>query len=190
MISAIHPDLIIQAASGPIVFAHGVGYDILLSARALSSLCEGKIVYTKQMWSESSGPCLYGFPDEEERNAFCLFTSVPGVGPSTGMLIVNSMTPEEAYMNIDAENVEAFTAIKGIGPKTAKQIIISLKKEIGLYDKELAKKHSSIISAVTRLGYKKTDAMVALSKIAGISGMSEEDGIRALLRELQSDKKQ
>lgn len=188
MIAAIHPDMITVTSNGTIVFAHGIGYSIHLSERASSSLKTGNIIFTRQTWSDSTGPALYGFLSEDEVRVFNMLLSAPGIGPSAGMAVVNNMSPSEVYMNIDQENVESFTAIKGIGPKTAKQLILSLKKEIGSYDKELAERHSALIGAATRLGFKKTEAIAALSRISGISSHSEEEGVKELIKELQKNK--
>ncbi|MCQ2335368.1 MAG: Holliday junction branch migration protein RuvA, partial [Paludibacteraceae bacterium] len=65
-----------------------------------------------------------------ERELFEALTSVSGIGPNTGRMIMSGYTAVEIRQIIATGNVKAMSSIKGIGPKTAQLIIVTLKDKV------------------------------------------------------------
>jgi len=70
---------------------------------------------------------LFGFATEAEKQMFQYLISVNGVGPSTAMVVLSYLPPEELKSAIVREDAAALQAVKGIGGKTALRLILELK---------------------------------------------------------------
>lgn len=110
---------------------YGIGYLINISLSTYTFL-QGKdeaLVYIYEAIREDSHT-LYGFFDKHEREIFVHLISVSGVGPSTGRMILSSLSSQEVESVIASENATALQTVKGIGAKTAQRIILDLKDKI------------------------------------------------------------
>ena len=58
---------------------------------------------------------LYGFFKIEERKVFRLLISVSGVGASTGMMILSSLSSSEINQAISSEDINKLKSIKELG---------------------------------------------------------------------------
>ena len=73
---------------------------------------------------------LYGFMDLSERQIFRLLTSVSGIGPATGRLILSTFTAGDLVSIIASGDDRSLQSVKGIGSKTAKRAILDLKDKV------------------------------------------------------------
>lgn len=114
-----------------VVECGGVGYRVNISLNAYSKI--GKLenikIFTHLIVREDA-QILYGFYSKQERELFLKLISVNGVGPSSAMVMLSSMEPEEIVMAIENADAKKLQSIKGIGAKTAQRIIIDLKDKI------------------------------------------------------------
>lgn len=109
----------------------GVGYHIhipLSTFTAIQSL-EKATLYTHFHVTEDAHT-LYGFATQTERNLFVQLISVTGVGPTSALLLLSSMTVDEIRSAIIGEQAHVLQRAKGIGPKASKQIILDLKNKL------------------------------------------------------------
>ena len=60
--------------------------------------------------------------------------SINGVGPSTGIMILSSISADEFNKAIISSDVNKIKSVKGIGLKTAERIILELKDKISIDD--------------------------------------------------------
>lgn len=110
---------------------NGIGYHVNISLTTYSqvkSLESGK-VYTHFHVKEDSHT-LYGFFDASERKRFRQLISISGVGPSTGLMVLSSLSAEEIHSAIVNSDVKTISSVKGIGQKTAQRIILELKDKM------------------------------------------------------------
>ena len=109
----------------------GVGFYVNISLNTYTALQGQKEfkIYIHEAIREDAH-VLYGFADKHEREIFQHLISVSGVGPSTGRMILSSLSSEEVEAVIASENADALQKVKGIGAKTAQRIIIDLKDKI------------------------------------------------------------
>ncbi len=144
-----------------IIEVNGIGYDINISLRTYSKLKDESevFVYTHLNVKEDSHT-LYGFNSESERNTFLSLLSINGVGPSTAIMILSSLSANELK--------------KAIGLKTAERIILELKDKVTFDDIDQDKFYDHIDNTI------KDEALSALSSL-GISKNIVEKHINDIL---------
>ncbi|WP_185862928.1 Holliday junction branch migration protein RuvA [Blattabacterium cuenoti] len=139
MITHLRGKLIEKNQSYLIIDCNGVGYSLHISSYTYSSLLEeeGKeiFIYT-YLFIKDNQHILYGFFDKIERKIFSHLISVNGIGPSSAITILSSLTPYKIEESISKEDIEVFNHVKGIGRKTAHRIIIELKDKISTIPKK------------------------------------------------------
>jgi Holliday junction DNA helicase RuvA len=194
MISYLSGKLNLITPTYIVMDVNGVGYEVNISLYThlkIKDLNECKILTYLNIREDAH--VLYGFFDEAERNLFRHLISVNGIGPSTGRMILSSLTPSEIQQAISAGNVAALTAIKGVGPKSAQRLILELQDKLrretiiaqsegpGLGNKN----RQEAISALTMLGFNKLPAEKEVDKqLRSNPTQSLEDLIKLALRNL------
>ncbi|RKD91921.1 Holliday junction branch migration protein RuvA [Mangrovibacterium diazotrophicum] len=177
-----------------VIEAGSIGYFIHISLNTYSAI-NGKqsvILYLHQVVREDAH-LLYGFADQAERELFRLLISVNGIGSSTALMMLSSLTPDEIKRAILEENVNLLKSIKGIGAKTAQRVIIDLKDKIGkqpVSDQILMTGADNTIrdealSALVMLGFARKSVEKELDKILKTNpGITVEQMIKAALKSL------
>lgn len=173
----------------------GVGYVLMISLSTFSKLPEsGKCkVYTEQLFVRDDLPRMYGFSDKTERQLFRLLTSVSGVGGTSAILMLSSLSPHDIEQAINTGNVATLRSVKGIGEKTAQRIIVDLKGKMGkaalssdFFVGGNNKTRDEALTALVMLGFAKNTAEKALEKSIKTEGndSSVEQLIKAALKNL------
>jgi holliday junction DNA helicase RuvA len=80
-------------------------------------------------WNQDNGPQLYGFTSESAKAAFMLVISVSGLGPKIGLVLLNTLTPEQLLQALAFGDTKALSSVSGIGPKKAELMIMQLKEK-------------------------------------------------------------
>ena len=158
-----------------IIEVNGIGYDINISLRTYSKLKDESevFVYTHLNVKEDSHT-LYGFNSESERNTFLSLLSINGVGPSTAIMILSSLSANELKKAIISSDTNKIKSVKGIGLKTAERIILELKDKVKFDDIDQDKFYDHIDNTI------KDEALSALSSL-GISKNIVEKHINDIL---------
>lgn len=158
-----------------IIEVNGIGYDINISLRTYSKLKDESevFVYTHLNVKEDSHT-LYGFNSESERNTFLSLLSINGVGPSTAIMILSSLSANELKKAIISSDTNKIKSVKGIGLKTAERIILELKDKVTFDDIDQGKFYDDINNTI------KDEALSALSSL-GISKNIVEKHINDIL---------
>jgi Holliday junction DNA helicase RuvA len=173
MFDFIRGTLIERNPANIVIEAGGVGYIANISLNTYTKLGNSKeaLVFIHQSIREDAH-LFYGFADKNERELFRNLISVNGVGASTAIMMLSSLSPDEIANAVATENVNVLKAVKGIGIKTAQRIIIDLKDKLGKFrenDQILFAPDNTILneslSALVMLGFVKKDAEKVVSKI-------------------------
>lgn len=157
-----------------VIEAGSIGYFIHISLNTYSAI-NGKqnaLLYLHQVVREDAH-LLYGFSEEDERGLFRLLISVSGIGSSTALMMLSSLTPDEIRKAILEENVNLLKAVKGIGAKTAQRVIIDLKDKIGklpasdqiLFNSQNNTIREEALSALVMLGFVRKNVEKELDKL-------------------------
>lgn len=189
-ISEINPALVT-------VETNGVGYSLLISLNTYSAF-QGKEkvkVFIESVFVRDDNPRFYGFYNTDERDLFRKLISVSGVGGSSAMLMLSSLSPAEIAGAINTANVTLLKSIKGIGEKTAQRIVVDLKGKLGKHEGGISqiltgsynKNKDEALMALVTLGFPKATAEKAIEKSLkqqGIGSDNVELLIKAALKNL------
>jgi len=150
--------------------AGNIGYALNISLNTytkLADVSECKL-YVEQVFVRDDNPKHYGFFDMDERDIFRKVISVSGVGGSSAMLMLSSLSAAEIAGAVNTANVALLKSIKGIGEKTAQRIVVDLKGKLG--------KHEGGISQILTTSYNKNrdEALLALVALGFARNMAEK----------------
>ena len=148
-----------------IVDVNGIGYELKISLRTYSEIKDNSTInlFTHLQVKEDSHT-LFGFNDKFERQTFLSLLSISGVGPSTAIMILSSLSSLELQEAIVSSDVMTIKSVKGIGLKTAERIILELKDKIT----KILNQDDSSKFLIERDNTIKNEALSALSSL-GIS---------------------
>ena len=165
-----------------------------ISLRTYSEIKEHSVVnlFTHLQVKEDSHT-LFGFYDKSERKTFLSLLSISGVGPSTAIMILSSLSSSELNSAIISSDVLTIKSVKGIGLKTAERIILELKDKIlkNLNQKNpnnfLVERDNTIkneaLSALSSLGISKNVVNNHIDRVLdNNNNISLEDLIREVLK--------
>jgi Holliday junction DNA helicase RuvA len=172
----------------------GVGYNIFCSANTLRSIGgEGEAAKLEiETHVREDHIHLYGFASEAEKTWFLTLTKVSGVGARIALAILSVLSSDQLYGAIISQDKAAFKQVSGVGPKLAERIIVELKNKNTLPQSDdniisingEKPKESGVIndavSALTNLGYGRSEAFTAVTKILN---EKPETSLQNLIRE-------
>ena len=177
------------------VEAAGVGYDMQVNPRVLSSLPpagDPVQVYT-HLQSREDLQVLFGFESKAERDVFRLLISVSGIGPQMGMALLDTLGINELIQSVVSGNTRVLSRTPGVGNKTAERIILELKTKLSDW-----RQHSGVVtptggpvSAVQEdvemmlvaLGYTNSEIGKAIAAVSQNSTLSKSEDTEAWIRE-------
>lgn len=180
-----------------VVEAGGVGYHVNISLYTYTQIEKLETVKILiHFHVKEDAQTLFGFSEERERRLFQHLISVSGVGPSTALVVLSSMNPDEVRTAVISEDVVSIKRVKGIGPKTAQRIILDLKdkliKESGESPTMISPQSNTLreeaLSALVNLGFPRPGVQRALNRVlkAHPNTSTAEQLIKLALRELSS----
>ena len=200
MISYIKGELIEVLEDRIIIECQGIGYNIFVPMSVLDNLpmIGENIKMHTYMHIREDAMILFGFSNRDDLQVFRLLLAVNGIGPKGAIGILSTMTSDDLRFAVLGDDVQAISKAPGIGAKTAKKLILELKDKFKLEDAVELKtlhmieknddrksdKKSEAILALTALGYSKTEAVKAVSKVTIIDDMEVEDILKIALRHI------
>ncbi len=191
MIAYINGRLAYKDPTYVIIDVQGIGYEIKISLTTFSKIKDEELCKLHTyLHIKEDGHTLFGFAEKAEKTLFLLLISISGVGPSTGLMVLSSLSPYEVEQAILNEDVGTIQSVKGIGLKTAQRIILELKDKIlrdGDNDPSTIISSSSkntirneALSALITLGINKAAAQKSIDKI--LSNSNETYSLEELIK--------
>ncbi|MEB2776027.1 Holliday junction branch migration protein RuvA [Algoriphagus sp. D3-2-R+10] len=196
MIDYLRGKLVFKDPTYVIIDVNGIGYHVKISLQTYTEIKdEEQIKLLTFLHIKEDAHTLFGFKQEHEKRLFLLLLSINGVGPSTSLMILSSLSSEEIEQAILAGDVATIQHVKGIGTKTAQRIILELKDKVGKgtsdglvapagFLKSSNKIREEALQALITLGFPKAAAekniAAVLKKTTG--EISLEDLIKASLK--------
>ncbi len=158
-----------------VIECNSIGYKFLISINSYKSFQNNTAhakIFTENIFIRDDMPKHYGFATKEEREIFRHLLSVSGVGGSSAILMLSSLSPSEIIGAINTANVSLLKSIKGIGEKTAQRIVVDLKGKLGKHDGGITqimvsgndKIKEEALMALIALGFNKAQAEKAIEK--------------------------
>jgi holliday junction DNA helicase RuvA len=172
----------------------GVGYMVEGSARMLDALpSDGEAVSLAiETYVREDQLRLFGFLSEQERSWFRLLMGVQGVGARVALAIQSVLSADELSQAVAAEDKAMVSRAPGVGPKVAQRIVQELKDKVPESHFAVSSAASGeaalagqamreALSALTNLGYQRTQAAQALS--AARNALGDDAAVEALIKQ-------
>lgn len=188
MIASLNGKKIFSDTNTAIIECGGVGLKCNISLKTaadLPAVGATAFLHTHMVVREDAIE-LFGFSTIEELDCFKLITSVNGVGPKIGIAILSEFTPDKLKMFIASGDAKALTAASGVGIKLAQRIVLELKDKFGkdldgnidasntaVFDTKTPSNASDAIAALVSLGFSRSEASLAVSKLDPASSADE-----------------
>ena len=156
--------------NGTIVLdVHGVGYEVHVAVGEDFVVGQSLELFIYTVVRDDA-IILYGFKSFSDREFFELLLVTPGVGPSTALAALRTMSTDEIAGAIEAGDIKRISQIPGIGPKTASRIVLELKGKVfsaSNYEPaaNLSAKTTAIEDALRGLGYNPQEIRQALDGV-------------------------
>ncbi len=177
MIAYLKGKLVHKEPTHVVVEVNGVGYQVGISLHTFSEIKDREdIKLATYLVVREDAHILYGFASDSEKQMFQLLISVNGVGPSTALVVLSYLTPDELKSAIINEDTAALQAVKGIGGKTAQRLVLELKDKLR---KEALEETSGIGGNLRNT--MRSEALTALVTL-GIGKAAAEKSIDTLLK--------
>lgn len=199
-----------------LIDVNGVCYLVEGSGRMLSSLPgQGELVTLAiETYVREDQFRLFGFLSEEERSWFKLLLGVQGVGAKVALAIQSVLSVSELSQAVMAQDKTMVSRAPGVGPKVAQRIVQELKDKVpeasfvvagqgassggasadagDMNQPDMNTTVSDALSALTNLGYARSQAHVAVMTVMGQLNQLEDEGetlstealIKSALKEL------
>lgn len=197
MIAYVNGTVTYKDPAFTIIDVNGIGYEIRISLQTYTALPEigerSKLVTYLNIREDAH--VLYGFWSSDEKKLFLDLIGISGVGPSTALVMLSSLSSNEIRQGIVDEDLRLIQSIKGIGSKTAQRVILELRDKIKKEEwggttgiKPIANKsdtlRSEALAALVTLGIPKATAEKSLDSILKREGndINVEQLIKLALR--------
>src|SRR5690606_37767175 len=122
---------------------------------------------------------LFGFSEASEKKLFLDLISISGVGPTTALMVLSSLSASELQHAILSEDVRTIQNVKGIGGKTAQRIILELKDKMKKASLSSDSKDNAVFSHNTI----RNEALSALITLGIARNMAEKNVDTVLKKE-------
>jgi Holliday junction DNA helicase RuvA len=131
MIAYLKGKLVHKEPTHVVIEVSGVGYQVGISLHTFSEIKDKEdIRLATYLHVREDAHILFGFASEAEKQMFQFLISVNGIGPSTALVVLSYLAPDELRSAIVNEDTNALQAVKGIGGKTAQRLVLELKDKL------------------------------------------------------------
>jgi Holliday junction DNA helicase RuvA len=133
MIALLQGQIAEKTATGVVIDAGGVGYEVLVPTSVLARLGEvGEPARLRTILEvREDAMTLFGFLERSEQEMFRLLTTISGIGSKMALAILSGMTPQQVLEAVAREDVTSFSRVRGVGKKTAAKLIFELRSKVG-----------------------------------------------------------
>lgn len=200
MIGRLSGTLVSAEAETVLIDVGGVGYEVGVSTRTRAALpaLGAPVTLAIETLVREDAIALYGFLDAGERAAFRTLLGVQGVGAKLALALLSAFSPGEIARAVAAKDAKALTRASGVGPRLAARLVTELAGKPGFLETAIDTAApgaaplpaqpalADALSALTQLGYRRSEAEPALAEARARlgSGATVEALIRDALKAL------
>lgn len=162
-----------------IIDVNGLGYEVRISLQTYTSLPDvgARCKLVTFLSIREDAHVLYGFWGNDEKKLFLDLVGISGIGPSTALVMLSSLSSSEIRQGIIDEDLRLIQSIKGIGSKTAQRVILELRDKIRKEDLV----STGIKTADAPSGALRSEALAALVTL-GIPKATAEKSLDAIIK--------
>ena len=188
----------------------GVGYNIFSTTNTISSLeLDQSVTFFIETQVREDSIRLFGFTTLTEKAWFNLLCTVQGIGAKVALSILSSISMDQLYNAISFDDKDLVATANGVGPKMATRIVSELKGKINNLQSIVRAQNTNInlntntknnieedksntlsttkidaVTALVSLGYKKIDAINAVSTVISNKLKNDNSNIKLSLSDL------
>lgn len=172
-----------------IISAGGIGYRVFVAPETLKKIPEKdpSVKLWVHLYVREDALELYGFLHQPELEFFEMLINISGIGPKSGLGIMNIAPLDTLKRAIAAGDTSYLTRVSGIGRKTAEKIVLELREKIAgrgvSVEAPELKEEADALEALVSLGYSQGEAREALRGVPR-EITSPEKRIKEVLRKL------
>lgn len=194
MIAGLRGAIFQKYEDAVLVDVQGVIYRVNTSSTTLGDIGSSgdDVRLLTQLYVREDQMTLFGFATDDELRLFNTLIGVSGVGPKLALAILSRVRPDALELAINAENAELLATVPGVGRKTAARLILELRGKLvpaataAAGGGQPSQEDAEVLAALRSLGYTTAEAHGALGRAPRDPGLSVEDRVVAVLRELAS----
>jgi len=203
VIARLHGRIVEKLPHQVIIDAGGVGYRASIPLSTFYTLPDegSEVTLRTHTHVREDAIALYGFSTRQEQDLFERLIEISGIGPRLALAILSGLPAGDLVAAISDGDAGRLRSIPGVGPKTADRIVLEMRDRIRLIrgaDVEVAAPGSSaggealrrdVVSALVNLGYRESQADIAVRQVLGRgapSGSQLQDVLKRSLRYLAS----
>jgi len=189
MIGRLRGRIIERGATEIIVDVGGVGYQVAVPARGGFGI-DSEVDLHVHTHLRQDALLLFGFAERRDREVFDLLITVPNVGPTKALAILETEIDDLVRLVV-AGDTKALAKLPGIGKRTAERMVVDLREKLAALAPSLvgskpptksgdARILADLVSALAHLGYRPADAEREAARTLEAHGAAQ--GFEALLR--------
>ncbi len=176
MIAYLKGKLVHKDPTHAVVEVNGIGYQVGISLHTFSQIKDKEdIKLATYLHVREDAHILFGFASEAEKQMFQQLISVNGIGPSTALVVLSYLPPDELKSAIVNEDAVALQSVKGIGGKTAQRLILELRDKLKKESMEIAAGGGAVRNTIRQ------EALTALVTL-GIAKPAAERSVDTILK--------
>jgi Holliday junction DNA helicase RuvA len=196
MIASIHGILESSKAGQAIIRVGGFSVRVFAPSSTIGRLGDigSEVTLHTHFQVREDGMALYGFSNEEDRNAFEQLIAVSGVGPKVGLALLSVMDARTLFKAIADEDQQRLALAPGVGKRLAARLILELKGKLpvlaatsGVDATPSGRIQAEVLEALVGLGFSAAEAQAALARIPQDHPMTLEEQITFALRSFSKE---
>ncbi len=194
MIAKISGTLAHKMPGEVIVDVGGVGYHLFISLVVFYRLPEigEQVVLFVHTHLREDALQLFGFLDNEEKQAFLMMNRVSGIGPKLAISILSGIPSKELVRALKEGDQVRLVSVPGVGKRLAERMIVELKDKLATLSEEdlMDGRHGNsqlmrdAVSALVNLGYRRGDSENVVRQVVQKDQGNLEEVLKETLRRL------
>lgn len=174
MIAHLSGALLDKQVQRLVIDVGGVGYEVFVPLSTFYGLGEpgSRVALRIHTHVRDSAIQLFGFATALEMALFERLIAVSGIGPKVALAVLSGIEPADFVRAVRQADLGRLTRIPGVGRKTAERIVVELKDRLPEAGDGAAPAadesdglREDVLSALANLGYQRTAAEAALTRI-------------------------
>src|SRR3989344_3161929 len=183
MISYLKGTVLAKNPDSIILQVDSLGYKLFLAKKNLDQLKEGdnaEFFCSLQIKRDETLE-LFGVESAQTLQVFDLVRGISGIGPRAAMNIASLGTPDQLKKALEEGDETFFQGIHGLGPKKIKKILLELTGKFKTAEPKEEPKDKELVDAMVALGFPRTKAKDALSRV-GSEIVNQQQRLREALK--------
>ena len=113
-----------------LINCQGLGYEVQILEPLKKDFDKNIVTFWLHQIKKEDSDLFFGFRDKEKRDFFRDLLQVKGIGPQTGMALLNKYELNQIFNSVINKDNSLFNSVPGIGQKMTERLFLELKNKI------------------------------------------------------------